>query len=155
MGRGMGSNRASMMRFHRARFAEVTLPVYDAQAGEETVSLISTLEDEDGAKVGERYTPVYTACKAGVNSLAKSFVHEFSRDKIRFNTVCPGVGKIPKAIEFGFLTPEREAKISKAYPLGRITEISDVVNATVFLASDLASFITAQSVSVSGGYTTV
>jgi class 3 adenylate cyclase len=53
MGRGMGSNRASMMRFHRARFAEVTSPVYDAQAGEETVSLNSTLEDEDGAKVGE------------------------------------------------------------------------------------------------------
>jgi class 3 adenylate cyclase len=53
MGRGMGGNRASMMRFHRARFAEVTSPVYDAQAGEETVSLISTLEDEDGTKVGE------------------------------------------------------------------------------------------------------
>jgi hypothetical protein len=53
MGRGMGSNRASMMRFHRARISEVTSPVYDAQAGEETVSLISTLEDEDGAKVGE------------------------------------------------------------------------------------------------------
>jgi class 3 adenylate cyclase len=53
MGRGMGGNRASMMRFHRARFAEVTSPVYDAQAGEETVSLISTLEDEDGSKVGE------------------------------------------------------------------------------------------------------
>ncbi len=53
MGRGMGSNRASMMRFHHARISEVTSPVYDAQAGEETVSLISTLEDEDGAKVGE------------------------------------------------------------------------------------------------------
>ena len=53
MGRGMGSNRASMMRFHRARFAEVTSPTYDAQAGEETVSLISTLEDEEGTKVGE------------------------------------------------------------------------------------------------------
>jgi adenylate cyclase len=53
MGRGMGSNMASMMRFHRARISEVTSPVYDAQVGEETVSLISTLEDEDGTKVGE------------------------------------------------------------------------------------------------------
>jgi adenylate cyclase len=53
MGRGMGSNMASMMHFHRARISEVTSPVYDAQAGEETVSLISRLEDEDGTKVGE------------------------------------------------------------------------------------------------------
>ncbi len=48
---GMGSR--AMMRFHRARISEVTSPVYDAQAGEETVSLISKLEDEDGTKVGE------------------------------------------------------------------------------------------------------
>jgi class 3 adenylate cyclase len=53
MGRGIGSNRSGMMRFHRARISEITAPVYDAQAGEETVSLISTLEDEDGTKVGE------------------------------------------------------------------------------------------------------
>ena len=49
----MGMGRRGMMRFHRARISEVTSPVYDAQAGEETVSLISTLEDEDGTKVGE------------------------------------------------------------------------------------------------------
>ncbi len=53
MPRGMGSDKTSMMRFHRARISEVTSPVYDAQAGEKTVSLISTLEDEDGTKVGE------------------------------------------------------------------------------------------------------
>ena len=53
MGRGMGSDMAGMMRFHRARISEVTSPVYDAQAGEQTVSLISALEDEDGTQVGE------------------------------------------------------------------------------------------------------
>jgi adenylate cyclase len=53
MGRGMGSDMAGMMRFHRARISEVTSPVYDAKAGEETVSLISALEDEDGTQVGE------------------------------------------------------------------------------------------------------
>ncbi len=49
----MGMGRSGMMRFHHARISEVTSPVYDAQAGEETVSLISALEDEDGTKVGE------------------------------------------------------------------------------------------------------
>ncbi len=53
MGRGMGNSMGAMMRFHRAMISEVTSPVYDAQAGEETVSMISALEDEDGTKVGE------------------------------------------------------------------------------------------------------
>ena len=53
MGRGMSSNMAGMMHFHHARISEVTPPVYDAQAGEKTVSLISALEDEDGTQVGE------------------------------------------------------------------------------------------------------
>lgn len=52
-GRGMGMGRRGMMRFHHASISEVTAPVYDAQAGEETVSLISNLEDENGKKVGE------------------------------------------------------------------------------------------------------
>ena len=42
-----------MMRFHRARIAEVTRPRYDAQAGHQTVSLISTLKDESGKEVGK------------------------------------------------------------------------------------------------------
>ena len=53
MGRGMSSNMGGMMHFHHARISEVTPPVYDAQAGEKTVSLISALEDEDGTQVGE------------------------------------------------------------------------------------------------------
>lgn len=41
-----------MMRFHRARIAEVTAPKYDTEAGRETVSLVSILKDESGKEVG-------------------------------------------------------------------------------------------------------
>ena len=42
-----------MMRFHRARIAEVTAPKYDTEAGHETVSLVSILKDESGKEVGK------------------------------------------------------------------------------------------------------
>ncbi|HET7875311.1 MAG TPA: SDR family oxidoreductase, partial [Methylomirabilota bacterium] len=50
-------------------------------------------------------------------------------------------------------TPEMRARIAKAYPLRRIGRPEDVAAAVVFLASDAASFITGQTLSVSGGYT--
>jgi 2-hydroxycyclohexanecarboxyl-CoA dehydrogenase len=50
-------------------------------------------------------------------------------------------------------TPEMQARIAKAYPLRRIGKPEDVAQAVVFLASDAASFITGQTLSVSGGYT--
>jgi 2-hydroxycyclohexanecarboxyl-CoA dehydrogenase len=52
-----------------------------------------------------------------------------------------------------FSTPEMQARIAKAYPLRRIGRPEDVAQAAVFLASDAASFITGQTLSVSGGYT--
>jgi 2-hydroxycyclohexanecarboxyl-CoA dehydrogenase len=50
-------------------------------------------------------------------------------------------------------TPEMRARIAKVYPLRRIGRPEDVAGAVVFLASDRASFITGQTLSVSGGYT--
>lgn len=53
LGRGSGMGSRSMMRFNRARIAEVTPPSYDAQTGQETVSIISHLKDESGRTIGE------------------------------------------------------------------------------------------------------
>jgi len=50
-------------------------------------------------------------------------------------------------------TPEMRARIAKVYPLRRIGRPEDVTGAVVFLASEAASFITGQTLSVSGGYT--
>jgi len=51
-----------------------------------------------------------------------------------------------------FFTPETQEKIAKSYPLRRLGKGQDVANAVVFLASDAASFITGQTLSISGGY---
>ena len=52
-----------------------------------------------------------------------------------------------------FITPELREKAAKAYPLRRIGKPEDVADMVAFLASDRASFITGQTISVSGGYT--
>jgi 2-hydroxycyclohexanecarboxyl-CoA dehydrogenase len=50
------------------------------------------------------------------------------------------------------MTPEVKEKMAKAYPLRRLGRAEDVANAVVFLASDAASWITGQAISVDGGY---
>jgi 3-oxoacyl-[acyl-carrier protein] reductase len=51
-----------------------------------------------------------------------------------------------------FGTPEAQEKIAKGIPLGRVGTADDIANAVLFLASDRASFITGQTISVDGGY---
>jgi 2-hydroxycyclohexanecarboxyl-CoA dehydrogenase len=50
-------------------------------------------------------------------------------------------------------TTEAQEKAAKAYPLRRLGKPEDIAHVVVFLASDAASFITGQTISVSGGYT--
>jgi len=119
----------------------------------------------DAGRMGEFREAVYGACKAGIIALSKSLAREVGRHGIRLNVVCPGMTIPPSEEEIGglsmwaqeanraFSTPEMKARIAKAYPLRRIGTPDDVAPAVVFLASDAASFITGQTVSVSGGYT--
>ncbi len=59
-----------MMRFHHTKIAEVTSPIYDAQTGEQTVSLISNLEDEKGRTLGKlRVTMRFESLMQGIHSL--------------------------------------------------------------------------------------
>ena len=70
---------------------------------------------------------------------------------MRINVVNAGITKVPIMVESGWLTPEREQRLVKHYPLGRLGLPQDLVDAIVFLASDRAGFITGQTLSVSGG----
>jgi 2-hydroxycyclohexanecarboxyl-CoA dehydrogenase len=119
----------------------------------------------DAGRMGEFREGVYGACKAGVIALTKSLAREVGRHGIRLNVVCPGL-TLPEgeeavggrsmwvAEEMKFLAaPEMREKIARGYPLRRVGRPEDVTGAVLFLASDAASFITGQTLSVSGGYT--
>ena len=126
---------------------KAVLPTMIAQKSGSIVMISS-----DAGKIGEAGMAIYGGAKAAINNLAKSLVKEISRYKIRINVVSPSTTKTPMLLTSGWLTPEREAMQAKLIPLGRMCEVSDVVNCIAFLHSDKASFISGQNVSVSGGY---
>ena len=118
----------------------------------------------DAGRIGEYREAVYSACKAGVIALSKSLARENGRHGVRFNMVCPGLTVPPQSEVAGtdsmwaqgmeeLFTDEVVERVKRTYPLRRIGSAQEVANAVVFLASDAASFITGQTLSVSGGYT--
>jgi 2-hydroxycyclohexanecarboxyl-CoA dehydrogenase len=140
-----------------------TRAVLDGMVARKSGAIVSL--GSDAGRMGEFREAVYGACKAGVMALSKSVAREVGRYGIRLNVVCPGMTIPASEEDFGGLsmwaaesnrawsTPEMQARIAKAYPLRRIGKPEDVAQAVVFLASDAASFITGQTLSVSGGYT--
>jgi 3-oxoacyl-[acyl-carrier protein] reductase len=90
----------------------------------------------------------YVATKAGVIGMTRTWARELARYKIRVNAVAPGfiATEILKAMPPKVL----EGMVAKT-PLGRMGEPSDIANAYVWLASDLASFVTGTVISVDGG----
>ena len=89
----------------------------------------------------------YPASKFAVNGLTKSLARELGRDHIRVNAVAPGVIHTDMVDSL----PEEMIKpIIASIPIGRMGEPEDVANAFLFLASDLASFITGAILSVDG-----
>ena len=107
----------------------------------------------DAGRVGEVRQAVYSGAKAAVIAFSKAVTKEVGRYNIHVNCVCPGFTKTPATTER--LTPELEARIVRLYPLGKLGTPEDVAKAVTFLASDGASHITGQTLSVSGGYSMV
>ena len=140
-----------------------TRAVLDGMIARKAGAIVSM--GSDAGRMGEFREGVYGACKAGVIALSKSIAREVGKFGIRLNVVCPGMTMPKSDDEVGALsmwtaeenrawrTPEMQARIAKVYPLRRIATPDDVTGAVVFLASDAASFVTGQTLSVSGGYT--
>ncbi|WP_299623234.1 glucose 1-dehydrogenase [Pelagibius sp.] len=96
---------------------------------------------------------VYNASKGAVNILTKSMAVELAPDKIRVNAVCPVIGETALMETFMGLpdTPENRKKFEATIPLGRFSRPHDIAEATLFLASDAAEFLTGVTLEVDGG----
>jgi 3-oxoacyl-[acyl-carrier protein] reductase len=90
----------------------------------------------------------YVAAKAGLIGLTKSVARELASRNVTANAVTPGY--IETAMTAG-LSDEVKAEFTKQIPLGRLGTGADIAAAVGFLASDEASFITGQVLSVNGG----
>ena len=89
----------------------------------------------------------YPTSKFAVNGLTRSLARELGRDNIRVNAVAPGVTRTDMVAN---LPEEMVKRVCAPIPLGRMGEPQEVANAFLFLASDLASYITGEILSVDG-----
>ena len=101
---------------------------------------------------GAAFASVYVGSKHAVEGMTKSAALEGAASGVRVNAVAPGPTATGMLDRFTG-TPENKAALTSTVPLGRIGTPDEVARAIVFLASDKASFVTGEIVSVDGGKT--
>lgn len=90
----------------------------------------------------------YAASKGGVIAMTKSFAQEAASSGIRYNTVTPGFIATDMT---DVLSEEIKASFTSKIPMGRFGNAAEVAEATAFLLSDHASYITGETLKVNGG----
>jgi 3-oxoacyl-[acyl-carrier protein] reductase len=94
---------------------------------------------------------IYTATKGAVDSVTHVLSKELAPRKIRVNGLNPGGVVTEGAISIGAIGGEMEKRIVANTPLGRIGQPNDIAPVAVFLASDDSSWVTGETLLVSGG----
>ena len=102
-----------------------------------------------GAAVGNPVTSVYSASKAAMDALTRSWAVEFGAHGVRVNSVAPGPVRTDAAVtQAGEVFDE----FSNQLPLGRVGEPNEIADVVLFLASDRSSFVTGTVLAADGGY---
>ena len=99
----------------------------------------------------DRPQDAYQASKAGVLALSKSLAIQFAPDGIRSNVLLPGSTESPMQARW-VDNPSLKDATAAGIPLGRVGTAADMSNATLFLLSDAAAYITGTELVVDGGY---
>jgi NAD(P)-dependent dehydrogenase (short-subunit alcohol dehydrogenase family) len=121
------------------------LRVMSAQKSGSIINISSTYGHQ-----GAAYASVYSASKHAVEGFTKSAALEAASSGVRVNAVAPGPTDTGMLDRFTG-TPENKAALVSGVPLGRVGNPADIAQMIAFLASDAASFVTGQIVSVDGG----
>lgn len=127
--------------------SHAVLPHFTERKGGRIINIIG-----DSGRVGEARLAITAAARAGVMGLTKSLAKELGRLNVTVNALALGLVETDHT-DAAWLAANKE-KILAFYPLRRLGQPGDVAPAVAFLASDGASWITGQILSISGGYTT-
>ena len=109
----------------------------------------------DAGRVGSVVEPFYAAMKGGVVTFTKVVARDVARAGITVNTVCPGVTDTSALREVAAARPGVIDAMTRAVPMRRAGQPSEVAVAVAFFASEEATYVTGQTLSVSGGLTMV
>ncbi len=122
---------------------QVIRPMMKARAGA-IINMSSVIGEMGNAGQGS-----YAASKAGIIGFTKSVAKELGSRNIRCNAIAPGF------VETDMTSYLKEGEAGEKYkagiPLGRFASAEDIANTALFLASDMGSYITGQTISVCGG----
>lgn len=99
------------------------------------------------AKTGQPSGVGYPASKFAVNGLTQSLARELGKYNIRVNAVAPGVTRTDMVAA---LPEEMVARVAAGIPMGRVGEPEEVANCFLFLASDMASYVSGAVLAVDG-----
>jgi NAD(P)-dependent dehydrogenase (short-subunit alcohol dehydrogenase family) len=112
-------------------------------------SIINLSSCASGPPLSKVFT--YGVAKAGVNQITQFLAREWAPHRVRVNALLPGF--FPAEQNRRILTPERVASIMSHTPMNRFGDASELVGATIFLASEKASgFVTGAILRVDGGF---
>ena len=100
-------------------------------------------------------SPAYTASKHGVLGFTKALAAELGKDGVRVNAIGPGFIETPLNEKTRAGNPELVKIFVDHTPLGRAGKPEDIVGPAIFLASDLAGYVTGSIVMADGGYRTI
>ena len=129
---------------------QAVLPAMQERGGGSIVSVAS-----EAGRVGSQGSATYSAAKAGVIGFTKAIARESARYGVRVNAVAPGPIETPllnaAPAQLGDLGDRLKQAMIDATAMRRIGEPEEVAAAIAFLASDDASYVTGQTLNVSGG----
>ncbi|MFJ7908436.1 SDR family NAD(P)-dependent oxidoreductase [Kitasatospora sp. NPDC096204] len=120
------------------------LPGLLVRGGGSIVTMASTAGRLPGGS-----SAAYATAKAGVLMFTRHLALEVADEGVRVNAVAPGAVRTERTA--ARMPPEVQAAVAAAHPLGRLGEPVDIASAALFLASDASSWITGQTLDVSGG----
>ncbi|WP_425990948.1 SDR family NAD(P)-dependent oxidoreductase [Afipia sp. DC4300-2b1] len=95
---------------------------------------------------------VYTATKASVDAITSVLSKELAAKKIRVNAVNPGMIVTEGVKSAGFHEGELRTWLETATPMGRVGKVEEIASVVTFLASEGASYITGETLHVTGGF---
>lgn len=121
-------------------------------AGKASVIVISSML----GLVGQRERLAYCGAKAGVIGMVRAMALDLADKGVRVNAMCPGFVETPLAIEVTRLERDPEAALQAKrlmHPVPRAGTLEEMGELAVYLASDLAAFLTGQAIAIDGGFT--
>ncbi|MFB5597568.1 MAG: SDR family NAD(P)-dependent oxidoreductase [Nitrosopumilaceae archaeon] len=128
------------------RFAKEVIPYLQKNGG-----VIINVSSDAGLKAYQGFNAdAYSASKAALNLLTKTWALQYAQDNIRVNAVCPGVVDTDMTAPFVKTEKDREF-VNADHPIGRMGTPEDIGRSILFLASDDSSWTTGAILAVDGG----